>query len=314
MADVQTENGYTKIANQILEAMARTRLSGREWSFLVVIWRLTYGWKGKTEARIPLSVFSKATGVASNDAAKVLANLEKMNLIRKIPTSKGSIISFVKDFDQWSGSASVSAFKKLNPLNDEEICFYADPELNGSGDAPVDNQPVAKSLIGENTTGSAASGSTGDSASGTTGENASGRCLKPLDFMRGSEGLKKGKKVNIYTDPQKTPFKNDEIPFEEIKKTFQNESNGRRNYFVLSAAATNEITRTWNTLVENGAKNPLKAIKAVIAVAMGEMISWMDKNGDRNIPVWFEPHNIFKDEAFARYLSMAKPTKESEAA
>ena len=39
MADVQTENGYTKIANEILDQTSRLHLNGTQYSILLTIWR-----------------------------------------------------------------------------------------------------------------------------------------------------------------------------------------------------------------------------------------------------------------------------------
>jgi hypothetical protein len=42
MANPQPEDGYTILANEILEAMARTKLSPTQYRLLFVVWRYTY--------------------------------------------------------------------------------------------------------------------------------------------------------------------------------------------------------------------------------------------------------------------------------
>ena len=49
MVSPQWENGYTKIANEILESLARIRINGEARQVLDVIIRKTYGYGKKTE-------------------------------------------------------------------------------------------------------------------------------------------------------------------------------------------------------------------------------------------------------------------------
>ena len=48
MANPQLENGYTRIANEILEAMAKVKLSPTQYRVLFVVWRYTYGFSRKS--------------------------------------------------------------------------------------------------------------------------------------------------------------------------------------------------------------------------------------------------------------------------
>jgi len=43
MASPQRENGYTGVANEILEALARVQMSGHEWRIVMALFRETYG-------------------------------------------------------------------------------------------------------------------------------------------------------------------------------------------------------------------------------------------------------------------------------
>ena len=49
MASPQTENGYTKIANELLDAVCALQLSGHEWSVVHAIIRKTYGYNKKED-------------------------------------------------------------------------------------------------------------------------------------------------------------------------------------------------------------------------------------------------------------------------
>ena len=54
MANPQLENGYTKVANEILDALVKIRLSPNESRLLWFIIHKTYGWHKKTD-RISIS-------------------------------------------------------------------------------------------------------------------------------------------------------------------------------------------------------------------------------------------------------------------
>lgn len=77
---IQLENGYTKIANELLDVFARINLSGREWQILFAIIRKTYGFKKKTD-RISLSQLEKITGIQSNHCSGLIKKLEKKKII-----------------------------------------------------------------------------------------------------------------------------------------------------------------------------------------------------------------------------------------
>ncbi|NMB81592.1 MAG: replication protein, partial [Ignavibacteria bacterium] len=62
----QLENGFTKIANEILEKLSQTYISANEWQVLIVILRRTYGFNKKSDW-ISNSQFSEATGIAKSN-------------------------------------------------------------------------------------------------------------------------------------------------------------------------------------------------------------------------------------------------------
>ena len=82
MADPQLEKGYTKIANEILEALAKIRIPGEARQILDVILRKTYGW-GKKEDNISLSQFQKNTNLSKPNICRGINKLINMNIIIK---------------------------------------------------------------------------------------------------------------------------------------------------------------------------------------------------------------------------------------
>ena len=102
MANPQTENGYTKIANEIMIALCRVRIPGEARQILDVIISKTYGWNKKCD-RISLSQFVEMTGQQKSHVSRNIKKLEAMNLI--VITLKGNKLghtyNFIKDFERW---------------------------------------------------------------------------------------------------------------------------------------------------------------------------------------------------------------------
>jgi len=101
MADVQIEKGYTMIANEIFEAMAKVKLSPTQYRILFVVWRYTYGFK-RCEHELSLSFISTATGCDKRQIQRELKSLEEKKIItQKIKSGSYRIIKFNKNYDVW---------------------------------------------------------------------------------------------------------------------------------------------------------------------------------------------------------------------
>jgi phage replication O-like protein O len=104
LADVQLEKGYTKIANEILERMALTKLSPTQFRLILVIWRYTYGFNRK-DHEMSLSFLAEATGIHKQRVKQELDKLIESNIIIVIEEgtySKSRKLSFNKDYDTWN--------------------------------------------------------------------------------------------------------------------------------------------------------------------------------------------------------------------
>lgn len=100
MANPQCENGYTKISNEILEALAKIRINGEASQVLLVILRKTYGFNKKKD-KISLSQFVLSTGIKRPNVCRALNKLISMNIIIQIDKDNITIYQFNKDFDVW---------------------------------------------------------------------------------------------------------------------------------------------------------------------------------------------------------------------
>lgn len=117
MSTPQLENGYVRIANEIMEALAKIPISSGNNQILYTILRKTYGFN-KKEDRISISQLQKMTGLAKRTVIYCLQNLEAKKLI-KIRRKKGrghrnevNIISFNKNHEEWVVQEKSNQYRK----------------------------------------------------------------------------------------------------------------------------------------------------------------------------------------------------------
>jgi phage replication O-like protein O len=129
MANPQVENGYTKIANEIMEALAKIRIPGEARQMLDVIIRKTYGFN-KKEDQIATSQFCELTGLKPfiiHRARKRLL-LSKLITVSKNANSQIISYSFQKDYSIWIAvSKNAQCAKKSSTvckkvLNSKQNC------------------------------------------------------------------------------------------------------------------------------------------------------------------------------------------------
>ena len=135
MSDVQLENGYTRIADEILEQMARIKLSPTQYRLLFIIWRYTYGFNRK-EHDLTLGFFEKAIGCDKRQIQRELKGLEERKIIfQNVINGKGRKIKFNKNYNEWVGKSA-----------------------------------IGETTIGETTIGETVKGTIGETVKGTIGE------------------------------------------------------------------------------------------------------------------------------------------------
>lgn len=96
MSSPQKENGYTPIANELLDALCRLHLSGSEWSYLHALIRKTYGFN-KKEDWVTNSQICILTGMRKERVSEAKRSLINKNIV----TEKRNKVSIQKDYDKW---------------------------------------------------------------------------------------------------------------------------------------------------------------------------------------------------------------------
>ncbi|MDO9527763.1 MAG: replication protein [Syntrophales bacterium] len=114
MANPQTEDGFTKIANEIMDALCHIRIPGEEMQVLNAILRKTYGWN-KCEDSISLGQLSQMTGINRPNVARALKSLlsKKIASVIKSDNRGINILKFNKNYDEWVLSKPITAKKRV---------------------------------------------------------------------------------------------------------------------------------------------------------------------------------------------------------
>lgn len=97
MASPQTENGYTKIANELLEHLLYdTKVSVGELKLLLFVIRKTYGYSKKDD-QISLSQFVKGIGYYRANVCNIIKSLVAKRLLVK----QGNHYKINKNWEEW---------------------------------------------------------------------------------------------------------------------------------------------------------------------------------------------------------------------
>jgi len=156
------EDGFTRTANPLVEAFARTPLTSREARIIRVVERLTYGWQ-RPEARITVETFSKMTGLPESKASEAVSSLLRRKVLVRAGGSRSpvKINKRVREWDYSDHQARVSPKRPEDPKRGEshqdgETEIHQDgeaykerkdipplPSVEGEGPSP-DPEPKAK--------------------------------------------------------------------------------------------------------------------------------------------------------------------------
>ena len=125
VANVQTEHGWTKIANQVLESVLTHKFSENQIRVLITIWRFSYGFRKKTAVIEYMKDFLNY-GVPPSKIGRILKDLEGKNVII-IDWDNGEV-EYQKDYDKWNveqiPAFDLSRHARLLALNDRNKKTY----------------------------------------------------------------------------------------------------------------------------------------------------------------------------------------------
>jgi len=100
MVSPQVENGYTKIANELLRALIAHRVPGEQMQCLLLIIRKTYGYNKKWDT-ISNSQFVEFTGLNKSSVCRAINSLVEKNIVYKNANKYIPSYCFNKNYDKW---------------------------------------------------------------------------------------------------------------------------------------------------------------------------------------------------------------------
>lgn len=118
MASPQIEDGYTKIANELMDHLCHYRIPGEERQVLDCIFRKTYGW-GKIEDAIALSQFVEMTGMKKPNIIGAIKSLlsKKIIIVIQKDNRSGHIYKINKDYETWQPlSKKITLSKRITSV------------------------------------------------------------------------------------------------------------------------------------------------------------------------------------------------------
>ncbi len=144
MADPQIKNGYTRIANELLEAICRLNISGNEMRILLYVIRRTFGFQ-RDCAEISLSELSKALDMKKNNVSRSIKKLCEESILIQTPCrgNQPQTLSVMTDYEKWSVESCADS-----QLSNQEPVISNDNPVVIENDNPVviknDNSTVIK--------------------------------------------------------------------------------------------------------------------------------------------------------------------------
>ena len=103
MGNPQLDDGHTRIANELLEAILSFPFTSRQYAVVLTIIRKTYGY-GKKSDRLAQSVIAEMTGIAKPHVCKTLKELAAMNVIAVDDSNFCHVITLNKGYKDWKSS------------------------------------------------------------------------------------------------------------------------------------------------------------------------------------------------------------------
>lgn len=102
MANPQSEEGHTRISNELLEAVLRRSFTGQELKVIFYAARETYGWS-RTKAQISYGMISRFTGISRRNAIRICKSLQRRGVLffQGSGDRYAHIMGIQKNYDLW---------------------------------------------------------------------------------------------------------------------------------------------------------------------------------------------------------------------
>lgn len=132
MNDIDLKNGYTRIANEILEVLATTDLNGTQRRIIDVVLRQTYGYQRKSH-EMSLSFISKATNIHKMQIQRELASLIYRNIlvvVEEATFNKSRLLAFNKNCKEWLENEQLTNKLTGNKSDNHTVSEFANTTVS----------------------------------------------------------------------------------------------------------------------------------------------------------------------------------------
>ncbi|GAK05203.1 hypothetical protein JCM19037_3681 [Geomicrobium sp. JCM 19037] len=144
MANPQKEQGYTAVANEILEEVAIRKFSSTQHKILLVIWRYTYGFHRKSHA-FSISFVQSKTGLskdASKRGIKSLIDKNVITVVKEASFNGSRELMFNKDYETWKIVSDAPENVEEMEQNTSNNSLGADSSTGGGIAPPTGSAPA----------------------------------------------------------------------------------------------------------------------------------------------------------------------------
>lgn len=120
MASPQKENGYTSIANELLEQIYRRRFSASQLKILLLVIRFTYGFNRRT-ATLSNTFIAAGTGMHEITVSKEVGTLLRDNVLKlhKKPSFHNArVMGINKDYEGWQNHLELAEALRVSEIFD----------------------------------------------------------------------------------------------------------------------------------------------------------------------------------------------------
>lgn len=110
MANPQKENGYTTIANELVEVLSKSNFSGTQLRIILFVMRYTYGFNRKT-AKLSNKFISEGTGIHHISVSREVKNLVEQNVLieaEKPTFNSARVLGVNKNYDSWQNRGELA--------------------------------------------------------------------------------------------------------------------------------------------------------------------------------------------------------------
>lgn len=135
MAGPQKENGYTPIANELLEAIYRTDFTSTELKIILFTMRYTYGFSRK-EHELSLNFISKGISISKRYVSSSVSKLIEdnvLNVVREHTDTQSRVIKLNKCYNKWMNRTTVQQVKHSS-TDDTENNTTGEAQFNTTGE------------------------------------------------------------------------------------------------------------------------------------------------------------------------------------